>query len=146
MLCPGNHDERAAFRQYLLGQPGSAAPINQVHYATGAVIALCDSSVPGQDEGFLEDETLAWLEDVMAQAPDRTPLFVGSNTRRPRWWRKSEWVRRFDPNRCVRLPGPMWDLDNTPLLATLSQPCALSPGQNGEGTLDRTVSLDSSRS
>lgn len=77
VVCPGNHDERAAFRQYLLGQPGSAAPINQVHYATGAVIALCDSSVPGQDEGFLEDETLAWLEDVMAQAPDRTPFFVG---------------------------------------------------------------------
>jgi 3',5'-cyclic AMP phosphodiesterase CpdA len=77
VLCPGNHDERAAFRQYLLGQPGSAAPINQVHYATGVVIALCDSSVPGQDEGFLEDETLAWLEDVLAQAPDRTPVFVG---------------------------------------------------------------------
>ena len=69
VICPGNHDERAAFRQFLLGQPPSAAPVNQVHHTADFVIALCDSSVPGKDEGFLEDETLAWLEDVLAQAP-----------------------------------------------------------------------------
>ena len=77
VVCPGNHDERAAFRQYLLGQPGSAGPINQVHHAAEFVIALCDSSVPGKDEGFLEDETLAWLEDVLAQAPAEVPVLVG---------------------------------------------------------------------
>jgi hypothetical protein len=58
VICPGNHDDRAAFRQYLLGQPGSSAPINQVHAAAGAILAVCDSSVPGQNEGYLEDETL----------------------------------------------------------------------------------------
>ena len=77
MICPGNHDERAAFRQFLLGQPPSAAPVNQVHRTDGFVIALCDSSVPGKDEGFLEDETLAWLEDVLAQAPAGVPVLVG---------------------------------------------------------------------
>jgi 3',5'-cyclic AMP phosphodiesterase CpdA len=77
MICPGNHDERAAFRQYLLGQPGSAAPVNQVRHAASFVIALCDSSVPGKDEGFLEDQTLAWLEDTLAQAPDEVPVLVG---------------------------------------------------------------------
>lgn len=77
VICPGNHDRRAAFRQYLLKQPGSAAPINQVHHAAGVVIALCDSSVPGKDEGFLEDQTLAWLEDILAQAPDEVPVLVG---------------------------------------------------------------------
>jgi len=77
MVCPGNHDERAAFRQYLLGQPGSAAPVNQVHRAAGVVVALCDSSVPGKDEGFLADETLAWLEDVLARTPDGVPVLVG---------------------------------------------------------------------
>jgi Icc protein len=77
VTCPGNHDDRAAFRQYLLGQPGSSAPINQVHAAAGAILAVCDSSVPGQNEGYLEDETLAWLEDVLTQAPGGTPVVVG---------------------------------------------------------------------
>ena len=77
MICPGNHDERAEFRQYLLGQPGSAAPVNQVRSAAGFVIALCDSSVPGKDEGFLADQTLAWLEDTLARTPDEVPALVG---------------------------------------------------------------------
>ncbi|MEU4409933.1 metallophosphoesterase [Streptosporangium sp. NPDC023963] len=77
MICPGNHDERAAFRRHLLGQPETTAPINQVHHAAGVVIALCDSSVPGRDEGFLEDETLAWLEDILVRAPAGVPVLVG---------------------------------------------------------------------
>ncbi|GAA1915825.1 metallophosphoesterase [Streptantibioticus ferralitis] len=77
MFCPGNHDERDAFRRHLLGQAGSTAPINQVHQTAGAVIALCDSSVPGKDEGFLSDETLAWLEDVLARTSAGVPVVVG---------------------------------------------------------------------
>ncbi|MFG2292134.1 metallophosphoesterase [Streptomyces sp. NPDC048603] len=77
LVCPGNHDDRAAFRQGLLGLPGSAGPINQVFRTSGCVIALCDSSVPGKDEGFLEDETLAWLEEVLAGTPAGTPVLVG---------------------------------------------------------------------
>ncbi|GAA1980286.1 metallophosphoesterase [Kitasatospora viridis] len=80
LVCPGNHDERAAFRQFLLGQPDAevpTAPVNQVHRTAGFVIALCDSSVPGKDEGFLEDETLAWLEDVLARTPAEVPVLVG---------------------------------------------------------------------
>ncbi|WP_433250675.1 metallophosphoesterase [Streptosporangium sp. CA-135522] len=76
LICPGNHDKRAAFRSSLLLQPESAAPVNQVHRAAGFVIALCDSSVPGKDEGLLEKETLAWLEDVLAQTPDEVPVLV----------------------------------------------------------------------
>ncbi|WP_377267878.1 metallophosphoesterase [Peterkaempfera sp. SMS 1(5)a] len=77
LICPGNHDQRAAFRRHLLGQPESTAPINQVHSTADFVIALCDSSVPGKDEGLLEDETLAWLEDVLTQAPAGVPVVVG---------------------------------------------------------------------
>ncbi|WP_330456392.1 metallophosphoesterase [Streptomyces sp. NBC_00820] len=77
LVCPGNHDDRAAFRQSLLGQPPSTAPVNQVLRTDDFVIALCDSSVPGKNEGFLEDETLAWLEDVLAQAPAGVPVLVG---------------------------------------------------------------------
>ncbi|MEU5540426.1 metallophosphoesterase [Streptomyces sp. NPDC020362] len=77
MICPGNHDERDAFRQHLLEQPGSTGPVNQVHHSTDFVIALCDSSVPGKDDGFLQDETLAWLEDVLDRAPAQVPVLVG---------------------------------------------------------------------
>ena len=75
MICPGNHDDRAAFREFLLGRPPSGAPVNQVHRTADFVIALCDSSVPGKNEGYLEDETLAWLEDVLAQT--EAPVLVG---------------------------------------------------------------------
>jgi 3',5'-cyclic AMP phosphodiesterase CpdA len=77
MLCPGNHDRRDAFRTHLLGEASSTAPVNQVHRSAGVVIAMCDSSVPGKDEGLLSDETLAWLEDVLAGTSDRTPVLVG---------------------------------------------------------------------
>ncbi|OEJ42897.1 metallophosphoesterase [Streptomyces agglomeratus] len=77
VICPGNHDARPAFRQFLLGQPESATPINQVHHADELVIALGDSSVSGSDEGFLDDETLVWLEDVLTQTPAEMPVLVG---------------------------------------------------------------------
>ncbi|GHG54704.1 metallophosphoesterase [Streptomyces griseocarneus] len=77
LVCPGNHDERAAFRRSLLGEPASTAPVNQVHRTDGFVVALCDSSVPGKDEGFIEDDTLLWLEDVLAQTPGDVPVLVG---------------------------------------------------------------------
>src|SRR4051812_24138879 len=77
LICPGNHDERATFRQVLLGRPASAAPINQVHRGNGFSLILCDSSVPGKNEGLLEDETLAWLEEVLAQTPSEEPVLIG---------------------------------------------------------------------
>ncbi|WP_441247289.1 metallophosphoesterase [Kitasatospora sp. McL0602] len=77
LVCPGNHDERGAFREHLLGQPASASPVNQVHHAPGFAVALCDSSVPGKDEGFLADETLAWLDGELARTPAGVPVLVG---------------------------------------------------------------------
>lgn len=77
LVCPGNHDDRAAFRQALLGGPASAEPVNQVLHADGFTLALCDSSVPGKDEGFLADETLAWLDDTLARAPRDVPALIG---------------------------------------------------------------------
>ncbi|KUJ37251.1 metallophosphoesterase [Streptomyces albus subsp. albus] len=77
LVCPGNHDGREAFRTHLLGQPASSAPINQVHRTDGLVIALCDSSVPGKDEGLLEQETLEWLEGVLEETPPQVPVLVG---------------------------------------------------------------------
>jgi len=75
LLLPGNHDERSAFRA-VLGPAGAggAGPVNQVRRVGGAVFALCDSSVPGRNEGSLAPETLAWLSDVLAGTD--APTFV----------------------------------------------------------------------
>ncbi|MEU8530190.1 MULTISPECIES: metallophosphoesterase [Streptomyces] len=80
LVCPGNHDDRGTFRRSLLGlEDGERpdAPVNRVHRGDGFVVALCDSSVPGKDEGFLEDETLEWLEDVLSGTPRDVPVLVG---------------------------------------------------------------------
>jgi Icc protein len=83
LFLPGNHDERGAFRRGLLsgrvaGAPGGAthteAPLNQVHRVAGAVLALCDSIVPGQDGGYLDDETLDWLDAVLSDDPGAPAL------------------------------------------------------------------------
>lgn len=84
-LCPGNHDVRAAYRAVLLGGGGGAGtetvaggaaddPINQVHDLPGLRVAMCDSSIPGRDDGHLSDGTLRWLADALEQAPDTAAL------------------------------------------------------------------------
>lgn len=77
LTCPGNHDVRRAYREVLLGVPGGDEPVNEVHRVAGAVIALCDSSIPGRADGLLADETIAWLDGVLADAPGEAPAFVG---------------------------------------------------------------------
>ncbi len=77
LVCPGNHDDRAAFREHLLRRPASAAPIDQSRRVGDAVVALCDSSVPGKAEGFLEEETLTWLERLLAGTPRTVPVLIG---------------------------------------------------------------------
>ncbi|MFD9010087.1 metallophosphoesterase [Streptomyces sp. NPDC059552] len=77
VVCPGNHDERAAFRRGLLGEASaSTAPVDQVLRGEGFVLAVCDSSVPGADHGLLEDSTLAWLDGVLTGTPRQTPVLV----------------------------------------------------------------------
>jgi 3',5'-cyclic-AMP phosphodiesterase len=76
MPCPGNHDERTAYQRAFLGEPDSGGlPVNKVHRVAGATFAMCDSSIPGADDGFLSDDTLAWLDAELASAPD-SPAFV----------------------------------------------------------------------
>ncbi|GGT09748.1 metallophosphoesterase [Nonomuraea spiralis] len=75
LLCPGNHDVREEFRRVLLGEPAAAGPVNRAHRTGGALYAMCDSSIPGQDAGDLDDETLAWLDGVLGEDGD-LPAFV----------------------------------------------------------------------
>lgn len=74
LLCPGNHDDRSTYRSVLLGETPADTPINVAHSIGGAVFAMCDSTIPGRNEGLLADETLDWLDALL----DRTagPVFV----------------------------------------------------------------------
>uniref|UniRef100_A0AAU2K075 Metallophosphoesterase n=1 Tax=Streptomyces sp. NBC_00049 TaxID=2903617 RepID=A0AAU2K075_9ACTN len=77
VVCPGNHDERTAFRQGLVGdEVPSAEPVDQVLRGDGFVLAVCDSSVPGKHHGRLEESTLAWLDGVLTDTPQDTPVLV----------------------------------------------------------------------
>ncbi|NEA24080.1 phosphodiesterase [Actinomadura bangladeshensis] len=75
LLCPGNHDVRGPYREGLLDEPPTAAPVNRLHRIAGATFAMCDSTVPGEDHGFLDDGTLAWLDRQLAGNPGE-PAFV----------------------------------------------------------------------
>ncbi len=76
LACPGNHDVRAPYRWDLLGEPdGGDAPVNRVHHLPGATVVMCDSTIPGRDDGLLDDATLGWLDETLAAAPD-VPAFV----------------------------------------------------------------------
>jgi Icc protein len=77
LVCPGNHDVRDAYRRGLLGDAGGGdAPINARYDVAGAVFLLCDSSIPGRDDGRLDAETLGWLADQLAEVPVGAPVFV----------------------------------------------------------------------
>ncbi len=74
LVCPGNHDVRAAFRTGLLDLPASDGPIDLAQEVGGALFALCDSTIPGRGAGFLADETLDWLDGVLSGGDG--PAFV----------------------------------------------------------------------
>jgi 3',5'-cyclic-AMP phosphodiesterase len=74
LLLPGNHDRRPAYRKVLLDSAGDG-PINQLHRVGEVLFALCDSSIPGRDDGLLAPETLSWLRAVLAEAD--APVLVG---------------------------------------------------------------------
>lgn len=80
LLCPGNHDVRAAYRKVLGGTGTGDEPLNQLHRLAGVTVAMCDSTVPGRGDGLLADETLDWLAGalagVAAEAPGE-PVFIG---------------------------------------------------------------------
>jgi Icc protein len=71
----GNHDDRGAFREALLGQHPSAAPVDRVHWVGGLRVIALDSTVPGHHHGEVTDAQLDWLaEELASPAPHGTIL------------------------------------------------------------------------
>ncbi len=69
----GNHDERGAFRESLLGEAPSSAPVNCVVHVGGLRMLALDTSVPGYHHGEIDAASLAWLDEQLAQpAPEGT--------------------------------------------------------------------------
>ncbi|MBF6211676.1 metallophosphoesterase [Nocardia puris] len=75
-FLPGNHDERAAFREVLLGEPASSGPINGAVRVGDLTIVLLDSTIPGEAGGLLGDETFAFLRETLAAAPADGPVLL----------------------------------------------------------------------
>lgn len=70
LLVPGNHDERDAFREHLLGWAPDGQPVNQVRDVGGLRVVAVDSTVPGAPHGKLGDAQLEWLRaELAAPAP-----------------------------------------------------------------------------
>lgn len=80
LYCPGNHDDRAAFRSGLLGEdPGTAAqgPVNRAHRIGGLTVLMCDSTLPRRNEGLLDTGTLAWIEQQLDElGPEESALLA----------------------------------------------------------------------
>ncbi|MEE6260219.1 phosphodiesterase [Plantactinospora sonchi] len=83
LTCPGNHDERTAYRKVLLGEPdpgpgsGGAAgtgPVNRLHVVGDTAILMCDSTIPGRDEGLLDAETVSWLGRTLDEVGEMPAL------------------------------------------------------------------------
>lgn len=143
--CPGNHDERGAFRQVMLGEDGAggrsgggegaAAPVNRVYHAAGALFALCDSSIPGRSAGFLADETIGWLDGVLAGQPDR-PAFVCCHHPPQLTWPYREDLRQSGADRLAGLvarhrqvAGILCGHAHTPAATTFAgRPLLVAPG------------------
>lgn len=71
----GNHDERPAMRESLLGLAPSEEPITGVWDLAGLRLIALDTSVPGWHHGDLDAAQLQWLSDVLAEpAPHGTLL------------------------------------------------------------------------
>ncbi|MEU9200595.1 metallophosphoesterase [Streptomyces sp. NPDC048332] len=76
LTCPGNHDARPAYRKALLGEAPEDGPINRLHHVSGTAILMCDSTIPGRDEGRLDTETVGWIDSTLTALPQDTPALI----------------------------------------------------------------------
>ncbi|MGW0826039.1 phosphodiesterase [Streptomyces sp. NPDC002845] len=76
LTCPGNHDSREPYRKALLGVPAADGPVNSVHVFDDAAVLMCDSSIPGEDDGELDEETYGWIEATLDELDGDVPALL----------------------------------------------------------------------
>ncbi|MFP3906228.1 MAG: phosphodiesterase [Acidimicrobiales bacterium] len=89
--CPvlsviGNHDLRPSFRRHFLGERdlGHDLPYYYVHDLDSVRIVMCDSHVEGEVTGWLGPDQLAWLDEQLATAGDRSVVVAMHHPSVPR--------------------------------------------------------------
>jgi 3',5'-cyclic-AMP phosphodiesterase len=73
---PGNHDHRGALRSVFPSLPagGDDDPLDHVVDQYPVRLVGLDTTVPGSHGGALSGDQLAWLDQVLGDAPDRPTL------------------------------------------------------------------------
>lgn len=74
---PGNHDDRSELRRRfssVLPQGGPETPIDHVIDLGPVRIVLLDTQRPGRVGGGLDDDQLAWLDEVLGREPERPTI------------------------------------------------------------------------
>jgi 3',5'-cyclic-AMP phosphodiesterase len=71
----GNRDDRETLRRHFGLRPAGDAPLHYVTDLGPARLIVLDTTIPGEDAGELDDQSLAWLERELAVFP-RTPTLV----------------------------------------------------------------------
>ena len=75
LMCPGNHDSRGPYREVLLHQPSGDGPDQRRAPGRRRGVRAVRLELPGRNDGYLDDETFAWLEGVVRDAGD-APVFI----------------------------------------------------------------------
>jgi Icc protein len=73
LLALGNHDDRATFRQVVMGQDAVTGPYCHSQTIDGVQIVVLDSTIPGDEAGEIGPSQLAWLDEQL-----QTPGPLGS--------------------------------------------------------------------
>jgi 3',5'-cyclic-AMP phosphodiesterase len=76
LACPGNHDSRSALRTALLHEPSGELPVNHAHRIDDLTVLMCDSTIPGRDDGELAEETLAWIDQAARDLDQDNPAVL----------------------------------------------------------------------
>jgi len=76
LLALGNHDDRATFRQVVLGQDADTNPYCHSQTIDGVQVVVLDSTIPGAEGGEIGPSQLAWLDEQLQTPGPQGSLVV----------------------------------------------------------------------
>ncbi|MFW0783033.1 metallophosphoesterase [Gordonia sp. CPCC 206044] len=75
IITAGNHDERRNFNRGLL-QRDTDEPVNHAVVIDGVLFLVVDSSIPGRNDGYIDNDTLAWMVTEIESADPTTRVII----------------------------------------------------------------------